>query len=140
MIRVLLLVLAGLQAAAAQGPAGRWETVNRSDGAPAGIVRLFVRDGALFGQIERIYDPARQALRCGRCDDDRRGQPFVGLEFLRGLRPDGDIWDGGTVLDPDTGRVYRASVRVTDGGRHLVIRGYLGISLFGGSQTWTRID
>lgn len=139
-MHILALLLALHAAAAQDSPVGHWETVDRTDSKPAGIVRLFLAGGQIYGQIERIYDPARQALRCDKCDGDRHGQPFIGLQFVRGLKPGGDMWDGGTVLDPDTGRVYNASIRLIDGGHRLVIRGYVGISLFGGSQIWTRVD
>lgn len=139
-VLALLLATAAAQPAPADTPVGRWETVNRSDNTPAGTVRLFLHDGLLYGQIESIYDLTRRTLRCTSCDGDRHDQPFLGLQFLRGLHPGADAWDGGTVLDPDTGRTYKASLRVTDAGRRLVIRGYLGISLFGGSQTWKRVD
>ena len=136
---LLLLLLASGAAHAADSPVGRWQTLNRSDNSPAGVVRLQIVNGELDGWIDQIYDPARRALRCTRCDGPLRDQPFQGLQILHGLHPDGDVWDGGTVLDPDTGRTYKASVRMIDPG-HLVIRGYVGISLFGGSQTWTRVD
>ena len=138
MIRAVLLATAALAAPPAD-PAGHWQTVNRADNAPAGVVRLQVVNGELGGWIEQIYDPARRTLRCTRCDGPQHNQPFLGLQILHGLHPDGESWTGGTVLDPDTGRTYKATLRLVDHD-HLLIRGYLGISLFGGSQTWTRVD
>ena len=51
---------------------------------------------------------------------------------------DGDAWGGGSIVDPATGRTYKGTLRVADGGRKLEVRGYLGISLLGRTQTWTR--
>jgi uncharacterized protein (DUF2147 family) len=48
----------------------------------------------------------------------------------------GQEYGGGEILDPDTGNVYRATLRVDKGGKKLTVRGYLGISLFGRSQVW----
>jgi uncharacterized protein (DUF2147 family) len=62
------------------------------------------------------------------------------MEILRHMRPDGDEWSGGEILDPETGKTYRAKMRLEDGGRKLIVRGYIGFSLFGRSQTWLRTD
>jgi uncharacterized protein (DUF2147 family) len=60
------------------------------------------------------------------------------MEILRHMRPDGDEWSGGEILDPESGKTYRARMKLIDGGRRLVIRGYIGLPLFGRSQTWVR--
>ena len=52
------------------------------------------------------------------------------------MRRDGGEYDGGEILDPDNGNTYRCRMRVL--GDKLDVRGYLGISLFGRSQTWVR--
>jgi uncharacterized protein (DUF2147 family) len=62
------------------------------------------------------------------------------MEILRRMRPQGDEWSGGEILDPETGKTYRAKMRLLDGGRKLIVRGYIGFSLFGRSQTWLRAD
>ena len=143
MLPTLLLLLATTAHAAPPNappnPVGTWQTPGRSDATPAGTVRLFLDHGLLYGNIDQVYDPARRALRCTACTDDRRNAPFPGLQIVRALHPDNGTWTGGTVLDPDTGHTYRATITLTDPA-HLTIRGYLGIALFGGTQTWTRMD
>jgi uncharacterized protein (DUF2147 family) len=62
------------------------------------------------------------------------------MTILRGLRGLGSEYDGGTILDPDEGRTYRCGARLLDGGRKLELRAYVGISLFGRTQTWARGD
>ena len=130
-----------LTAARAQdlsSPVGRWQTVDDKTGKPSGVVRIYEQNGTLYGNIEKVLDPARAAFNCVACTDDRKGKPLLGLNIIRGLKRDGDGWNGGTVIDPETGSVYKASARLDDGGRKLVVRGYLGISLLGRSQTWVR--
>ena len=48
-------------------------------------------------------------------------------------------WESGSILDPDNGKTYRCKIRLTNGGKNLDVRGYVGISLFGRTQTWNRI-
>ncbi len=128
-------------AALAQGaasPVGLWRTVDDKTGRENGAVRIFESNGALYGRIERITDPARAGLSCVKCSDDRKNKPLIGLDIMRGLKRDGDVWDGGTILDPETGSTYKSSVRLDNNGQKLVVRGYLGVSLLGRSQTWIR--
>jgi len=140
-MRVLLILLAMCGAASAQGaasPVGLWRTIDDKTGKESGAVRIFESGGVLYGRIERITDPARAGLSCIKCSDDRKNKPLIGLDIMRGLKRDGEVWDGGTILDPETGSSYKSSVRLDDGGQRLVVRGYLGVSLLGRSQTWIR--
>ena len=47
---------------------------------------------------------------------------------------------GGQVLDPETGKIYRASLALESGGRKLRLHGYIGIPLFGRTQYWQRVE
>ena len=60
------------------------------------------------------------------------------MEIVRHMRPDGNQWSGGEILDPENGKTYRATMKLIDGGQRLVVRGYIGLPLFGRSQTWLR--
>jgi uncharacterized protein (DUF2147 family) len=57
---------------------------------------------------------------------------------MRGLKRDGGEFSGGEILEPDNGKIYRCKLKVKDQGSALFVRGYLGASMFGRSQTWTR--
>jgi uncharacterized protein (DUF2147 family) len=73
------------------------------------------------------------------CSDDRKNQPINGLEIIRNMSRRDEEYAGGEILDPDSGWVYRCKFHLEDGGQKLLVRGYLGISLFGRTQTWTRV-
>lgn len=129
---------AAAQAPDLQSPVGTWQTVDDHTGKPAGTVRIFEVQGRLYGDIVRILDPAKAGAVCVSCTDDRKDKPVMGLQIIRGLAWNGSEWSGGTILDPQTGTAYRCSMHLTDGGRKLIVRGFVGISLFGRSQTWVR--
>jgi uncharacterized protein (DUF2147 family) len=138
LITVLGILLAGSACAADSAPLGRWKTVDDKTGNPRAIVLLYEQDGKLFGKVEASLNPNNAGKRCDKCADDRKGQPVVGMVILRGMKRKGNEYSGGDILDPDTGSIYRCKLRVIDDGRKLSVRGYMGISLLGRSQTWHR--
>lgn len=121
----------------ADSPVGRWQTFDDRTHLPRGIVRIFERDGRLFGRIERAGDRAV----CHACPDERKDQPLDGLVIIRNMQresTDPHAWEGGDVLDPESGKLYRLKMRLDGGGINLVVHGYIGLALIGRSQTWTR--
>jgi len=135
------LTFSGLHASdplAVPTPVGRWRTVDDKTGKPRSIVSIWEENGKFFGRVEQSLNPERAGRRCDKCTDDRKDQLIVGMVIMRGLKKDGDEYTGGDILDPDNGKVYRCKIRVKDPGNVLTVRGYLGASLFGRSQTWTR--
>ena len=138
-LAALLLTLApGLGRAAAPSPLGTWRTFDDEDGKESGAVEIFEHAGMLYGRVTRIADPAKAAATCVACTDDRKDKPVLGLQIIRGLKPDGDAWTGGEILDPKNGKVYKAKLHLEDGGQKLLVRGFIGVSLFGRTQTWLR--
>lgn len=124
--------------ATAPTPVGDWRTFDDKTGLERSVVRIEEQNGALVGSVISSTDPTAATRVCDKCDDDRKGKPIIGLQIMRDMHHDGDVWDGGHVLDPETGSIYKATMHTIDGGAKLVLRGYIGISLFGRSQTWIR--
>ena len=62
----------------------------------------------------------------------------LGMKIMTDLKRDGLQYQGGEILDPGNGRVYRAKMQLSPDGRTLEVRGFIGVSLFGRSQTWFR--
>lgn len=119
-------------------PVGAWRTVDDKTGKPRSIVRIYEENGRIFGRVEASLNPQTAGRVCDQCKDERKGQPIVGMVIIRGIRKAGDEFGGGDILDPDNGTVYRCKMRLLENGKKLLVRGYIGISLLGRSQTWTR--
>ena len=67
-----------------------------------------------------------------------RSRPLIGLELFDGFRYEGDgEWSGGTIYDPNNGKTYSCKLKLT-GPDTLKVRGFIGISLIGRSETWKR--
>ncbi len=135
-----LLVTAASFAAAQATPAGLWRTIDDETKQERSHVRIVEQGGVLSGRIEKIADPAKQDATCDKCDGALKDKPVLGMTILEGVRRDGNAghWDGGTILDPNNGKVYRVRLTPKDGGRHLEVRGYLGP--FYRNQTWIRVE
>lgn len=125
-------------AADAASPLGLWQTVDDHTGQPRALVRIYEQDGHLFGRVEKSFTPGAEHRVCEQCKDERHGQPMLGLTIIRNLHQDGEEWVGGDILDPDNGSVYRCKLHLDDNGAKLMVRGFIGISLLGRSQTWLR--
>lgn len=132
-------------AAAAQGtPVGLWKTIDDATKKEKSLVRISESSGVLTGKVEKILDPeAKPDAVCEKCSDDRKNQPIVGLTIIRNVKKNGDdaaLWDGGDILDPNNGKVYRVRMKPVDGGRRLEVRGYIGAPLLGRTQVWQRVE
>jgi uncharacterized protein (DUF2147 family) len=132
-------MLVGRVAVAQTTPVGFWNTISDVTGKPTGLVEIREENGELVGIVRGILVSAdAEDSICTKCRGDQKGKRIVGMVILRHMHRDGDEWSGGEILDPETGKTYRAKLKLTDGGKKLVVRGYVGLSLFGRSQTWVR--
>jgi len=136
-----LLLASGGAALAQMSPVGVWRSQDDKTGEAKAQIRIAENGGALAGRIEKVLrKDAEPNAVCDECTDDRKGQPMVGLEIIRGgKKAEGkDVWEGGKILDPENGKDYRASFTPIDGGKKLEVRGYLGP--FWRTQTWARVQ
>lgn len=139
---MLSLSFAAAAAFAQVTPVGLWKTIDDETKQEKSHVRIVESGGVLTGRIEKLLDPAKQDSRCDKCTDERKDKPVVGMTILSGVRKneDGSRWDGGTILDPNNGQVYKVRLTPKDGGRALDVRGYIGAPLLGRTQTWIRVE
>jgi len=126
------------RAAVSPSPVGLWRTFDDKTGKPGGLLRIYELQGSYFARIERSTDPGDQTRLCTACVDERRNKPFVGLVIMRNMRLNDGEYEGGDILDPRSGSIYGCKFRLERGGSRLVVRGFIGFSIFCRSQTWTR--
>ena len=127
-----------LPAAAPVSPVGRWKTVDDATGKVKSIVAIREDNGKLYGTIEELFDPPVPQPTCYLCSGALKDRPLVGLQVLWDFAQDGGQWFGGQILDPESGRIYRASLTLEDGGKVLRLHGYFLIPLLGRTQHWQR--
>lgn len=140
-----LLLASGSALAANDTPAGTWKTIDDATHQPKSIVEITEHDGVYEAKIVQLLnrspaDIARdgEVALCKSCDGERKDQPVIGMTIMWGVRKDGDVWDGGKILDPKNGKTYKVKLAMLDGGQKLDVHGYIGFSLLGRSQVWER--
>ena len=138
-----VLATASVLAMAQNTPAGLWRTIDDDGKTEKSTVRITVANGVATGKVEHITDPAKATEVCAKCDDDRKDKPIVGMVIINGAKQDAeeaDKWTGGMILDPAKGSTYKLILKLTDGGKKLDVRGYIGSPMFGRTQTWIRAE
>ena len=137
------LVVAASQALSAEPtPVGLWQAVDDDTKQPTGWFLIKDHGGVYDGIIAKMFlkpgeDPNEP---CVQCKDDRHNHPWLGLEIIRGVKPEGENkYGSGTILDPRDGKIYKATMKVTPDGQTLIVRGYIGFELLGQNQYWTRL-
>ena len=123
-------------------PVGLWKTIDDETKKEKSLVRITDNAGVLTGKIEKLTDPAKQEAKCDKCTDARKDQKILGMTIIEGVKKaaNADYWDGGTILDPNKGEVYKVRMTPADGGNKLEVRGYVGMPLLGRTQTWIRVE
>lgn len=139
---IALLFLLLPLTAFAQSPVGTWTTIDDKTKKPKSVVEIFeARDGTLSGRVVEILHSDRGPNPvCDKCSGELKNKPVRGMVILWGVRRKGNVWEGGQILDPASGKVYSVKLTPVDGGRKLDVRGFMGFSLLGRTQTWMRRD
>lgn len=144
MKRLFIAALAMSAAAGAMAqqasPVGLWKNIDDVSGKPKALIRITESNGELKGKIEKLFKNPNedQNPKCDKCEGAQKDQPILGMTILSGMKRDGDEYNGGNILNPEEGKVYRSKLSLAEGGKILNVRGYIGIPMLGRSQVWLR--
>ena len=137
----LFFAALALPALAQMTPAGLWRSIDDNSGEAK--AEISIKDngkGGLNGVVERSLLKTSSEPNCSLCTDDRKDKPKVGMEIIREAvkAASEDIWEGGTIIDPENGKVYKLRLTPIEGGKKLQVRGYIGP--FYRNQLWQRVQ
>ena len=119
-------------------PVGFWQTIDDKTNEPKAIVEIKENNGILTGAIVKTFPKSGDKTTCDACPGGKKDKPFIGMEIIWDLKKDGDEYVGGSILDPKNGKTYKAKMSLVENGEKLKVRGFIGFSLLGRTQTWNR--
>ncbi|MCJ8208550.1 DUF2147 domain-containing protein [Mucilaginibacter sp. RS28] len=135
---VACISFAVVHAQNADGVLGKW--INSTG---EGQIQIYKKGAKYFGKLSWIKTPndenGKPKEDTHNPDASLRNRPLLGLEILKDFVYDGDnVYNDGTIYDPKNGKTY--SCKMTLDGKKLRMRGYIGISLIGRTEVWTRVE
>jgi len=137
----LLTIFASIILTNAQTIEGTWKTIDDETGKAKSEVKIFIKDGKLYGQIVKLYREKGEELdpTCTEGKDYRNGKKIKGMLIITALEKDENEWEGDdAIFNPKTGKIYDAKLWVDEENKDtLNVRGYIGF--FFRTQTWIRV-
>ena len=119
------------------GIEGVWKTIDDETGKAKSYIEITQENGKYIGTIKQLLLSSPDKT-CDACPGDKKDKPLVGMVLLEKLEPYKDYYSYGSIMDPESGKVYKCSVW-QDNPDQLTVRGYVGISALGRSQNWHRV-
>jgi uncharacterized protein (DUF2147 family) len=117
---------------------GKWKTIDDETGKAKSIVEIFEKSGKIYGKILEILEDENRNRKCDLCTGNDKDKPILGMTIIKGLTKDEDEYNGGKITDPKNGKQYKCYITL-EGKDKLKVRGYIGISLLGRTQYWSRV-
>lgn len=134
----IVFVMAFIFSGHSQTALGKWKTIDDETGKAKSVVEIYEINGKIYGKVVEIFDKTKEGKLCDKCEGSKKNKPVMGMVILEGLSKKGSSWEGGTILDPNSGKMYKCTISLENKDR-LKLRGYVGISLLGRTQFWERI-
>ena len=116
---------------------GTWVSIDDETGVEKSEITLYESEGKLYGKVKRLLLPEDQGKLCVNCKGAEKNKSIEGLVIVKGLSKDGETWTDGKIMDPANGKNYDCTISL-ENSNTLKVRGYLGFSFLGRTQTWKR--
>ena len=108
-----------------------------------GHIQIYKHQNKYYGKIIWLKDAVdaegKPKTDKKNTDPSKRKTSLIGMIMLRDFKYKGGEWNGGHIYNPSDGKEYKGNIKLRDD-KTLTVRGYVGISLLGKSDTWTRIQ
>lgn len=134
----LVVFFAMIFNAQSQTVLGKWKTVDDETGQAKSIVEVYEKGGKVYGKVVEILRAEHKKDICTKCEGADKNKPILGMIIINGLEKDDAEYNGGTILDPQNGKKYKCYIALESPDK-LKLRGYIGLSIMGRTQYWTRV-
>ncbi len=139
-MRIIVLGLLCLMSfsISAQEILGQWKSIDDDTGKAKSIVEIYEDNGKLYGKIVKLINPKQDNPLCVACEGENKDKPILGMVIIDGLTKNDDVFDGGSILNPENGKTYKCRLKLDVDTGMLQVRGYVGF--FYKTQYWVRIE
>ena len=119
----------------------KWKTIDDVTKKPLSVVQFTeTSNGVLSAKIVDVLEDS-ESQKCSKCKGKFYNKPLQGIQIVTGLKKTGTrSYDGGKITDPKNGKTYSFNAKLSEDGKTLSGRGYIGVSALGRSQTWIRTN
>lgn len=144
LLSLIVFAVVTFSAFGAESAEGYWKSISDVQGEVGKVTGVWKFTKSYSGDLEAVLvwvPDGKTVYHSQKAEFD--GKPLLNYPWVKGLRASGtDFWNNGTIVDVSNnkGDVYGCEIRVKDNGQRLELRGYLGLSLFGRTQTWQKVS
>ncbi len=116
-----------------------WKTIDDRTGKPKGVIKIYEKNGELYGEVIKILEEGKEDAKCEKCEGDLKNKPVLGMTIIKGAENTGDgEWKGKYLFDPEQAMTFRCKIWLNpDNPDELKVRGYLAFIYR--TQTWLRV-
>lgn len=134
----LLLLILSINSCYAQSILGKWISIDDQTGEEKAVVEIYEKEGEYFGKIIEFLEKGAQPNdACEHCKGKMKGKKLMGFEVLKNFKKNGDVFENGTVTDPEADKTYPSKIWVDEKDNSILnVRGY--VSVFYRTQQWKR--
>lgn len=105
-------------------------------------IQIYPNNGKYFGKISWLKVPnesdGKPKIDKNNPNTSQAKNPILGLVILKDFAFSDGVWEGGTIYDPKTGKTYSCKIS-SQGPDKINVRGYVGFSMLGRTESWTRV-
>ncbi|WP_158973431.1 DUF2147 domain-containing protein [Cellulophaga sp. L1A9] len=116
-----------------------WKTIDDRTGKPKGVIKIYEKDGQMYGDVVQILEDGKENFKCTKCEGDLKDTPVLGMTIIKGAKHEGGgEWKGKHLFDPEQAMTFRCKIWLNpDNSNELKVRGYLAFIYR--TQTWIRV-
>ncbi|OAQ40809.1 SIGNAL peptide protein [Pedobacter psychrophilus] len=137
LIMAMLFATTIIFAQSADAIVGKW--LNKDGDAH---IQIYKKGSTYDGKLVWLKNPkdenGKAKVDTNNPSANLKNRPILGLQILNDFSFDDGTWEDGTIYDPKSGKIYSCKITM-NGNDKLNVRGYMGISLIGRTDVWTRV-
>ena len=111
---------------------GKWLSPSKK-----GVVETYLQGNKLFGKLVWVQSERKDIYNS---DKSLRSREVKGLNLFSNFTWSDNQWIDGKIYDPEGGSTYSCKMWLSDDKQTLNVRGYIGISIIGRTEKFTRYN